>query len=260
MRDPPRAPVGSIPGGHVVIDGVLFIAARNARSQAYAQAMVRAGLVPAHTLLLEPGPAGAGSAPCIPVRSPAVLGVEFPDLAQALETTLAQAGCPYEILHTSDVNDGKVLAALERFRPRLVIYSGYGGQLVGPPLLDLGIPFLHLHSGWLPEFRGSTTLYYALLTRQPPAVSAIVLDRHIDEGRILLRRRYPVPPSGCEIDLIYDNAIRADLLVRVLRRHQRAGGLWSGRPQRADAGRSYYVIHPVLKHIARLSLHEDAHA
>ena len=40
--------------------------------------------------------------------------------------------------------------ALLALAPRLVIYSGWGGQIVSAALLDSGAPFLHLHSGWLP--------------------------------------------------------------------------------------------------------------
>lgn len=239
------------------MDDVVFLAARTARSQAYAQALVRAGLAPAHTLLLDPG---TPAAPYAPAPTTSAVGISLPDLTQPLTATFAQAGWSHESLETGDVNDSRAMVALQRLRPRLVIYSGFGGQLVGSELLAMGCPFLHLHSGWLPEFRGSTTLYYALLCGQRPAVTAIVLDPRIDEGRILLRRRYPVPPPGCELDLLYDNAIRADLLVRVLRRYLRRGALWNGRAQRPDEGRSYYIIHPVLKHLARLSQHNDVHA
>lgn len=239
----------------MVMDGVVFVAARTARSQAYAQALQRAGLAPEHTLLLAASPGAATASP--PVQAD-LCGLPCPDLCESLETTATRGCWTHKTLASADVNDGVLLATLQRLRARLLIYSGYGGQLVGEQLLALGVPFLHLHSGWLPEFRGSTTLYYTLLAGERPAVSAILLDQRIDEGRILMRRRYPRPAAECDLDLLYDNAIRADLLVRVLRRYQRQQALWPGRAQRTGAGRNYYVIHPVLKHIASLSLHEHA--
>ncbi len=241
----------------MVMDGVVFVAAHTARSQAYAQALARAGLAPAVTLLLRPESVTAPRSHSNPADEMA--GLPLPRLDQTLSDTITQAGWSCRTLVTGDINDGQVLAALRSMNARLVIYSGFGGQLVGDALLDAGVPFLHVHSGWLPDFRGSTTLYYTLLKRQRPAASALVLDRRIDEGRILLRRHYPVPPPDCDLDLLYDNAIRADLLVRVLLRYQRIGRLWVGRRQDPAAGHSYYIIHPVLKHIARLSLHEHVH-
>ena len=44
--------------------------------------------------------------------------------------------------------------------------------------------------------------------------------------------------------------IRADLLVRVLRNYQTTG-TWPARPQR-PGGQTFYIMHPVLRHIAIL--------
>lgn len=39
-------------------------------------------------------------------------------------------------------------------------------QIVKAPLLlSWAFPLLHIHSGWLPDYRGSTTSYYSLLER-----------------------------------------------------------------------------------------------
>ena len=64
-------------------------------------------------------------------------------------------------------------------------------------------------------------------------------------------RHYPPPPGGFDVDYKYDRAIRADLLVEVLRSYGAEGAL-SPIPN-TGPGRTYYVIHPVLKHIALLS-------
>ena len=119
-------------------------------------------------------------------------------------------------------------------------------------LLGLGIPFLHMHSGWLPEYGGSTTLYYSWLTERRCAVTAFFMDLKIDNGPIIQRRRYPTPPPGIDVDHLYDGAIRADMLVRVL-----SGVFRDGRFSTVSGNgktRTYYVIHPVLKHLALLSL------
>jgi methionyl-tRNA formyltransferase len=138
--------------------------------------------------------------------------------------------------------------------PRLIIFSGYGGQLVKPALLELDIPLLHVHSGWLPDYRGSTTLYYSLLSERRCAASAILLDAHIDTGPVVARKHYPAPPAGTDIDRRYDPAIRADLLREVLARYHSDGRLPLESQQRSDEGSTFYVVHPVLKHLALLSL------
>ncbi len=65
-------------------------------------------------------------------------------------------------------------------------------------------------------------------------------------------RRYPPPPAGVDIDYFYDSAIRADLMTEVLLGWQEQGEL--DRVTADGAGADYYVIHPVLKHLALLSL------
>jgi methionyl-tRNA formyltransferase len=136
----------------------------------------------------------------------------------------------------------------------MVIYSGFGGQIVGETILSLGSRFLHMHSGHIPAYRGSTTLYYALLNGDCPTVTALFLDPCIDTGPIVARRTYAKPPAGVDIDHQYDSAIRADLLLRVLRTRLLAGGMLEAVPQPSVEDAPYYVIHPVLKHLAVLSL------
>lgn len=235
------------------LDDVLLIAAHSPRSQAYVQTLAAHGLMPAHALLLGEEPP-ASTVPSEPARE--LMGVLLPDLGVPLSRTLADCAIPVTRLNTLDINDPQVIETVRQRAPRLVIFSGYGGQIVKPPLIELGIPLLHVHSGWLPEYRGSTTVYYGLLEEGACAASAILLDTRIDTGPILARKRYPAPPLGTDIDRGYDTAIRADLLLHVLRHYQASGELMAPLPQDAEQGNTYYVIHPVLKHLALLSLPE----
>lgn len=182
------------------------------------------------------------------------VGIPLPDLGERLLETCRRNGWQFETLESENVNDAPIAAWLREERPRLVIYSGYGGQLVGDELLGLGVPFLHMHAGWLPDFRGSTTVYYSLLKERNSGVSAILLERNIDEGPIVGRRHYPPPPRGADVDYAYDGAMRADLLVSVLGDWLERGEFAEAQGQNPDEGEIYYVIHPVLKHLSIMSL------
>ena len=82
--------------------------------------------------------------------------------------------------------------------------------------------------------------------------SAIFLTEEIDCGPILARRKFPAPEGGCkEIDHVYDAAARARVLVDTLIAYQKFGQ-WSGELQCYQGGKVYYVIHPILKHLAIL--------
>lgn len=234
------------------LDGVVMLAAPTARSRAYIQALVAANLLPETVLLLGAESSQSFSAP--PQR---LEGIHLPDHGESIASTCARAGVAVQPCEVTTVNDAQVRTALLALAPRLVIYSGWGGQIVSAALLESVAPFLHLHSGWLPEYRGSTTLYYALLNGAQPGVTAILLDRSIDTGPIVARRVYPRPPAWIDIDLVFDPAIRADLLVRVLTGYASTGAIPPLEIQESAAGQTYYVIHPVLKHLAILAIEQE---
>lgn len=240
-----------------MLDRALFLAARTTRSQAYAQAMAAAGLGPAQVLICgEPEPSAAAS----PRGVWPDVAVALADLDEPLESTCAAAGWPTETIAQRDVNDRAVTERLAALQPSCVIYSGFGGQIVGPAALKLGIPFVHSHSGWLPRWRGSTTVYYSMLEARECAASVLVLAPQIDAGPVLARRRYALPPPGLDVDRLYDAAIRADLLCRVLAEMQQLGTLPEALATEGEPSQTYFVIHPVLKHLALLSLPEPSGA
>jgi methionyl-tRNA formyltransferase len=234
------------------LEGVVLLAAPGPRAKAYLQALVTRGLAPALVVIMGGSPDQTPSSPPHEWQK-----IFFPDPGESLLTTCGLARIPYIQCPATSVNDPELLQTLAAIEAQLVIYCGPGGQLAGDALLSLGPPFLHLHSGWLPDFRGSTTLYYALLEGQLPGVTAFFLDRTIDTGPVLARRQYPRPPAGMDVDRCYDPAIRADLLVQVMREFSVRGSIHGGETQPATSGRTYYVIHPVLKHIALLSLETE---
>ncbi|MSR77617.1 MAG: methionyl-tRNA formyltransferase [Candidatus Omnitrophica bacterium] len=242
----------------MILKNVLFLAAYTARSQAYAQAMAYAGFSPEKVWLLgaeKGGLPGQLSGEALE-KSAGFADLFLPDLGISLKSTCETNGWNTKALSASSVNDEMVLRELKQAPPAFVIYSGYGGQIVSPELIRTGIPFLHIHGGWLPDFKGSTTLYYSWLEEGYCGASAVFLEEGIDRGPVLKRKKYPIPPSSIDPDYIYDCAIRADLLLDVLKEYASAGKLPEAIPQ-TEEGETYYVIHPVLKHLARLSYEKE---
>jgi methionyl-tRNA formyltransferase len=236
---------------------ILFLAAATARSKAYAQALAERGLeVEACIIFDKPGtkqPDQGGA----PLRPHERLGdILLPDLSLDLDESCRRLGGSLSEIEADSINAPQVVAAVRRAAADLVIFSGFGGQLVGADLLAAGPPFLHNHAGWLPDYRGSTTGYYSLLAEGGLGVSAILLSAGIDTGTIVARRRYPAPPPDVDIDYHYDSAIRAHLLTEVVAGWRAAGRFVESIEQDEDAGATYYVVHPVLKHLARLKLEE----
>jgi len=233
------------------LDSVLLLASYTPRSQVYAQFLTRASLLPEHVIIF--GTKG-GELPGQRDKVDSVrinINLFLPDFSEPLEKTIAKWRVDVHKIDAQDVNGPEIYESINRLKPKLIIYCGYGAQLISKKLLHMGIPFLHVHSGWLPDYKGSTTLYYSWLKENFCAVSAIILSEGIDTGSVVARKKYAVPPEGIDPDYIYDNVIRADLLVLVLKKYAGDKRFVNMVPQ-AGGGSVYYVIHPVLKHLARL--------
>lgn len=235
-------------------NGLLLLAGYTARAQAYAQALAKAGVVP-ESVVMFGDPKRDVARPEAARPAEYFEDVFLPDLEERLTDTFDQHDWQITTASVETVNDPAIAEILNRLNPTLVIYAGYGGQLVKPEILDLGFPILHCHPGWLPEYRGSTTVYFSLLEERACAVSALVLDSGIDTGPVILKRRYPAP-EGMDVDYLYDNAIRADAMISVVNALLSEGTLPHADEQPAE-GWTYYVIHPLLKHLALLSLQPD---
>lgn len=160
-------------------------------------------------------------------------------------------GINYEMAESRDINSPDVVETISQSSPSVLIYSGYGGQLLRKEVLATGKQFLHVHGGFLPDFKGSTTQYYHLLEEDSLGASSLFLTAEIDSGPVISRRRFTAPPDRSQIDHRFDNAARARVLVDTLKSHQ-ATEQWKFEVPENRGGSVYYVIHPVLKHLAIL--------
>lgn len=232
---------------------LVLLCAHTARSVAYLQALHAAGIVPDQVLVY--GQPSSTPHTNLAWQATQADGLFLPDLKEDVKTCLERLGWPHVICAADALDDPSLLACVKMAKPDLLVYSGYGGQLVPAALLN-SYPVLHIHSGWLPEYRGSTTIYYQILKQRQCAASALLLDESIDTGPVVARKVYPLPPAGLDVDYVYDNAIRADLLVQVLIRWRQDPA--SLKPL-TDADLQvetppYFIIHPLLKHLALLAI------
>lgn len=228
---------------------ITLLLARTARSSVYVQALGSAGLRPAEVVVYgtdtdaQPVPETA-----LGVGNP-ILGNAWPDARISLEQALLNNGWAWHSVDSPDIASLPLHATLENQKPIAgIVFSGYPGQLVPQSILDLA-PVLHVHGGWLPDYRGSTTVYYSLLMGEPPGASLMRLDAGLDTGQLLERVQYPPPPPGCDVDYVYDNTLRAAVLIKALSRYVDTLVLPTGEKQ-PEEGTTFYIIHPVLKTLA----------
>ena len=227
--------------------GVTLLAADTARARAYLDLLVANGLSPSRAIVVELASASAAGAATQPRSTPLF------DNTTPLVDALERAAIPTTRLVVDRFEDESVLRALERGGTDIVVVAGPPGVLLARPFFGVaGARYLHVHPGRLPAYRGSTQMYYELLAEGRLTATALFLDEGIDTGSIVATRGFERPADLTTIDHAFDPWMRAVVLRDVLRARA-AGDVVVGRPQASDKGRTYFVIHPVLRHVALLS-------
>ena len=103
----------------------------------------------------------------------------------ALETGKAQA--------VSSVNSEDCLRLLQELQPDLVIV--HGTRIISKKILQgINAPFINIHAGITPRYRGSHGAYWALANGDPAhcGVTVHFVDAGIDTGNILAQKKIPV--------------------------------------------------------------------
>ncbi|PTX42616.1 methionyl-tRNA formyltransferase [Christiangramia gaetbulicola] len=176
----------------------------------------------------------------------------IPDFQIGIENVFERNKWKYQHINDYDVNSQSVVERVKSISPDLIIFSGYGGQILRKNHFDLDLPYVHMHPGDIPLERGSTTIYYSILNRQSCTVTAFLMNEKIDAGNIITKSHFPAPTGGVNIDQYYDNIIRANCLIDAITALSKKNEI-TPFPSH-DNSLEYYVIHPILKNIGILSL------
>lgn len=166
--------------------------------------------------------------------------------------SIQSAGIPYLLVEEKNINSEQMNVVLQGIQQKYFIYSGYGGYILKEHLFHLGKKFIHVHAGILPQYRGSTTVYYSFLQEKTFGCTAIFLSEGIDEGEIITYETFEVPDKSVNIDYVYEPYMRSRVLIKVFEQYL-TGDLGSN-VQKSEGAETYFIIHPVLKHIAMLGM------
>ena len=216
-----------------------MVAADTTRTQYYIKKLIKHKLLPNYILLLL-----NNDKDLLPGQSDSKTDNE-------LVMLLKKANIQYDIAPNNDINSSEVVGMISNRPEPVFIFSGFGGVLLHNNILEVGKKFLHVHGGYLPKYKGSTTNYYSLIDENTIGASSIFLTKEIDCGPVLLRKKFSAPKDRTEIDHIYDSEARSKVLIETLKQHVKSGG-WDFELESNKGGETFYIIHPVLKHLAIL--------
>ena len=218
---------------------VAMVAADTTRTKYYIKELIKSKLLPSYVLLL------------LNDKNKLLPGQKKNKKKNELIDLLKSANIKFKISSNDDINSDEVIKLIENRSEHVFIFSGYGRVLLKEKILGVGKKFLHIHGGYLPDYKGSTTNYYSLINENKIGASAIFLTKEIDCGPILLRKRFSSPKNRTEIDHKSDSEARAKVLIECLQRYMLLGD-WKYELENNSGGETFYIIHPVLKHLAIL--------
>lgn len=150
------------------------------------------------------------------------------------------------IINTNNVNDPAVDNAFNVKKTDINIVSTYAGEIVSNKNL-LSKKLLHCHAGNLPEFKGSTTIYYSLILKKNIYVSLFEMNNKIDSGKVLFKKKFSKPKKMINIEKNFDNEIRAKTLIDYLLNKKVVRNIKFAKSKKNYL--DYYIAHPIIRQI-----------
>lgn len=211
------------------------------RSKAYLQNLIMNGLLPNFVYILR------GREKEVFDSNPPNLESSFFNPYISEEDSLKVAGIPYRILKASSFNDPIVVETIKQRHEEYFIFSGSG---ILKEIFDSRKKFVHAHPGKLPEYRGSTCFYYSALAEDRWTCTAFIMSPRIDEGEIITSKEFPLPTKKIDPARVWDPYTRSEVLVNAVRPLVNGNTIRTTK-QDLSTGVVYYIIHPVLRHLAQ---------
>lgn len=235
----------------MILEEFALLASDTARTKAYLQAMIREEKLPGICVVFSDNITGMKE------EAEKYQGnnesEKYFDRDIPILFSLNEANIPYILIENKDINSEQMKDALSGLPQKYIIYSGYGGYILKAHLFHINKKFIHIHAGLLPQYRGSTTAYYSFLQDKEFGATAIFLNEGIDEGEIIVQDTFSVPEESVNIDYIYEPYTRSKVLIKALNQYLEQGALVSCK-QNQDGAETYFIIHPVLKHLAIMGI------
>lgn len=230
----------------IILHEFALLAAETSRTKAYLQMMIKNGYKPSYCIIfIENHQDYIENAK----NYQSYRCKEMFDKDEPILKTVTKNEIPYELIETTDINSDIMFNCIKRLKEKYLIYSGYSGYIIEASLLNIGKKFIHIHAGMLPQYRGSTTAYYSMLKEKRIGATAIFMSPGIDEGDMITQKAYPVPIDCKDIDYEFEPYVRAKVLVKAIDAYVK-NKRFDVKRQNSDDAETYFIIHPVLKHIA----------
>jgi methionyl-tRNA formyltransferase len=170
------------------------------------------------------------------------------DVSVSVKDFLDEKKLEYREFDFVDINHPELIKFLQNSTIDYFIFTG--GGILKNNILRCGPKFIHFHPGIVPNYKGSTCFYYSFINDDKCGVTAFLMNEGIDTGDIIFQKEFS-KPDHIHIDNIFDAHIRSETLLDLLKTDLIEQNNYT--QQIPEEGETYFVIHPVLKHIAIIS-------
>jgi methionyl-tRNA formyltransferase len=160
-----------------------------------------------------------------------------------LKKFIKDNGVKVKFFRSKSINNIKIFNEIKKTVSKYFVYSGYPGEIIKKNLLKAK-KIVHLHPGFLPNFKGSTTMYYSLILTNKIYCTCIKLNEKIDEGKIMYIKKFKKPKNLKLLEGRYDNEIRAKTLIDFLLKGKKKNYSQSNKKHE-----SYYIAHPIIRNL-----------
>jgi len=219
----------------------------NSRSQAYIQKILRNNLKIDEIIFLNDNQHFSGFK-----KEEIVKSKEYGfDLSKSVSSSLIENKLHFTEFDFVDINNPKLIDYISKSECDFFIFSG--GGILKDEILNTNKRFIHFHPGLVPNYRGSTCFYYSIINEKKCGVTAFFMDKNLDTGKIIIQKTFDSPNHEF-VDNVYDPYIRSETMVEVLQKNYLKS---KNHQEQSSEGETYYIIHPVLKHISILSCLSD---
>mgnify|MGYP001158823088 CR=1 FL=1 len=109
-----------------------------------------------------------------------------------------------------NLNSSKSINSVKQSNPDAILYAG-GGILRSTFIEVANHKIVNSHSGPLPEIRGMNAVEWSILLGYEPSITIHMIDRGIDTGKIISRKRIPIG-KGETIETLRDKAVISGVL------------------------------------------------
>jgi methionyl-tRNA formyltransferase len=148
----------------------------------------------------------------------------------------------YYWINKDDINHYKVTSKILKSEFKNFIYSGYSGQIIRSEILKKK-NLIHCHSGSLPKYKGSTTIFYSLIKENKIACSVFKMTEKIDTGKIYYIKKFNPPKNLNTINTRFDDNIRSKTIIDFLKKKKK---IVKNKKYYDD----YYIAHPFIRRLA----------